>query len=116
SNLRPSFPTYWGEYNKFISADMDGNGSQDLIASDLGFGRIWIYLNDGSGNFQLPLGYSIGLGSQTAGQTIPVTVGDFNGDGLGDVAIVNWSTATLTVFVNTPAIAVYPSRVDFGTI
>ena len=64
-------------------ADMDNDGTMDLIASSFSNPKIMLFKNDGSGNFASPLTLIEKQGSASA-----LTVGNFDGDeaGLLDVA------------------------------
>jgi hypothetical protein len=74
-----------------VVADFNGDGILD-IASTTGVqdpdgaqddGSISIYLGDGDGSFSLSTTYRVGAGPRT------MVVGDFNGDGKADLAVVN---------------------------
>ena len=63
--------------------DFNGDGKLDVaMATDIGASNgIAIYLGNGDGTFQAPVGYA------TAGGSISVEVADFNGDGKQDLAV-----------------------------
>ena len=64
-------------------ADMDNDGSMDLVASSFSNPKIMLFKNDGSGNFTSPITVIEQQGSANA-----LTVGNFDGDeaGLLDIA------------------------------
>ena len=61
-------------------ADLDGNGTQDLVTANQGSAAVGVMLGNGDGTFQAVVKYS------TNGSPMSVTVGDFNSDGKQDVA------------------------------
>jgi hypothetical protein len=65
--------------------DFNGDGNADLAITNNGDNTVTVLLGDGTGNFmeQFFSPYTVGLGP--AG----IAVGDFNGDGFADLAIVN---------------------------
>lgn len=91
------------------SADLDGSGAADLAilrADDL----LSIFSANGSGSLQPAVEHAVGY--------LPVwaTPGDFNGDGVSDLAIANRGNSasstplgTVTLFLGTPGVIV-PSR------
>ena len=86
------------------SADLDGNGSPDLAATDMGMGGVGaglvILLNDGAGNLAATIEspYSLPLAGPDPGPS-DVAIADFDGDGVLDVAIVAQLEGDLHVFL-----------------
>ena len=74
-------------------ADFDGDGNLDLA-----FSNTTLLFGDGHGNFA-PDPF-IGVQSGPAGERF-VASGDFNGDGLPDLAVVDQTNSTLSIFLNT---------------
>ncbi len=56
--------------------------------------RLSVLLGNGDGTLQAATTYSVG------GNPIGITAGDFNGDGLTDLAIANYGSNTVTVLLN----------------
>jgi hypothetical protein len=77
---RPAIP-FTEQLVGLISADFNGDGRIDIIA--VGYsGSVWLLEGDGDGTFQAPVVVStVGYGAAI------VTEGDFNGDGIPDLAI-----------------------------
>ena len=77
-------------------ADFNGDGHLDLVVTSFGFSTAPIasvLLNDGAGNFTVAGTAPLGSGPQN-----PV-VGDFNGDGIPDVAVVNSFDTTVSILL-----------------
>ena len=83
--------------NPFSAAvgDFNGDGIQDVAISTSGSNKVSILLVNGSG------GFSAAAGSPFAAGTRPVSlaVGDFNGDGVQDLATANEQSNNVTVFL-----------------
>jgi hypothetical protein len=106
-----------GGPSAIVSGDFNGDGHTDLVvvnnkdvvvATAFGFrvgivstavqpepGTVSVLLGDGTGAFQAPRTFAVGLGAQS------VAAGDFNGDGHLDFAVSNNSAlASVSVFMN----------------
>jgi hypothetical protein len=76
--------------------DFNGDGKQDLaVANYLEFtsSTVSILLGDGTGNFSAPTNYTVGNGP------IFVAVGDFNGDGKQDLAVVDEFSNSVSILL-----------------
>lgn len=91
-------------------ADVNGDGKLDLIAVDQNNpAGVWTLLGNGDGTFQPPTSVAL---SGEAGNN--VTLVDLNGDGLLDIADLDYSTNTLTVYLATSA-TTYAPGVPYST-
>lgn len=78
------------------TADLNGNGSLDLVfttSSQSGPGSVSVQLGNGDGTFQAPSSYAVG------NAPVALAIGDFNGDGKPDVAVVNQADATVSLLL-----------------
>ncbi|MDY3554722.1 FG-GAP-like repeat-containing protein [Gemmata sp. JC717] len=81
-------------------ADLDADGDIDLVVALPGSHRARAYTNDGNGTFGNPVTVSTGITPSA------LALGDFNGDGLPDLASSNaTSPASVTVALNTTVVS-----------
>jgi hypothetical protein len=74
-----------------VTADLNGDGRIDLVASQALLNNVAVLLGRGDGTFQASLQTPVGLGPAA------FTTGDFNNDGRDDVASVNPNTNEVSV-------------------
>ena len=79
--------------------DFNGDGIQDLAIANGGGGDVTILLGNGSGGFSAASGSPFAVGAVP----ISVAVGDFNGDGIEDLATANYSSHNVTVLLGNGA-------------
>jgi len=70
--------------NSIVAADVNGDGKLDLVGATPNNG-VYVFIGNGDGSFQAPANYSY---DRTSGCCTGVAVGDLNGDGKPDLALV----------------------------
>ncbi|MFE5672941.1 FG-GAP-like repeat-containing protein [Agromyces sp. NPDC056523] len=101
----PSYPM--GSQPFFLqAADFNGDGYDDLVATDSPFDRVAVLLNEGDASFSATALYPAG---DDPGQ---MDVGDLNGDDLPDLALINGDINSISVLLNVnggfPTFTTYP--------
>jgi hypothetical protein len=98
--------------NSVVVGDFNGDGIQDLAtANEVGGNNITVLLGNGSGGFTVATGSPFAVGAFPAS----VAVGDFNGDGIQDLATANNGSSNITVLLG--AVAGHISQtITFGTL
>ncbi len=94
--------------NSIVVGDFNGDGIPDLAVAGESYasggedsGAVTILLGNGNGTFTLaansPL--TVGTAGPVCACTSSVAVGDFNGNGISDLAVSNFSSGTLTILM-----------------
>jgi hypothetical protein len=100
---RPVGISYPGENGPVAMAagDFTGDGRLDLAVVNYNTGTVSILLGNGDGTFRLPVDYSVGPASAAGFSQDPeaIAVGDFNGDGRLDLAVVNEGDSTVAILM-----------------
>ncbi len=78
--------------------DFNGDGKPDLAVTDDMDATVSVLLNQGGGTFSARMIYRVGSGSVS--DAASVAVGDFNGDGMLDLAVANEFDGTVSVLLN----------------
>ncbi len=90
-----------------LVGDFNGDGKSDLLVGKSN-NAVSILIGNGDGTF-LPA-VDIPVGKSERGWV----AGDFDGDGGLDVAAASVGSSAVFVALNTPMVALYPARLDFG--
>jgi len=90
-----------GNAYSVVVGDFNGDGIQDLATANSFSDNVTVLLGNGSGGFAVAAGSPITLG--TTVNPYSVVVGDFNGDGIQDLATANFSSNNVTVLLGNGA-------------
>ena len=98
-------------------ADMNADGIPDLVLANNGESTATILLGKGDGTFLPQTRYEITSPTSGGGTASPeaIVAGDFNNDGFNDFVVLN-NADNYTVYLNTPAAAVWHSTLPFPTM
>ena len=94
---QPSSVDEFSRIGLALSADLDGDGRRDLVASDWDSDQVRVYR--GLGNFQFDPAGTLTAGLMPNGGILA----DFNGDGKRDLAVANLEGNSVSVFKNAGA-------------
>ncbi|MCX6931052.1 MAG: FG-GAP-like repeat-containing protein, partial [Verrucomicrobia bacterium] len=86
-----------GDTYQVVVADLNHDGKPDLIIPGYGVNRLYTMLNNGDGTFGSTLSYN-NL-NNFGGNPISAVVGDYNHDGLLDIATVTWNWNNVAVLL-----------------
>ncbi|MCL1467457.1 DUF4347 domain-containing protein [Argonema galeatum] len=97
--------------------DFNGDGKPDLALANFNSNSTSILLNTTATGATTPT-FATNVDFPTGSNPISVSSGDFNGDGLPDLAVANYFSNTTSIFLNTTTVATTPTfatNVDFTT-
>ena len=78
-----------------VAADFNGDGIQDLAIANLSSGNVTLLLGTGTGGFRPAAASPFSVGTNP----FAMTVGDFNGDSVPDLAVANYGSNNVTVLL-----------------
>ncbi len=90
-------------------ADFNGDNASDIVTINNTLNTISILMNKGNGTFAAQVEY----GKGTATSNYPPAIADFSGDGKPDIAVVNTTDATISVFINVGN-GTFATKVDYA--
>lgn len=118
--LKQDFATATGP-NAVAIGDLDGDGKPDLaIANYGGSGSVSVYRNISTTGTITASSFSSRVDFAAGSNPVSVAIGDLNGDGKPDLAVTNFSSASVSVFRNTATSGTlntssFAAKVDFTT-
>ncbi|HEV2351742.1 MAG TPA: FG-GAP-like repeat-containing protein [Terriglobia bacterium] len=110
-NHLDSTPPRFGGLQSLTIADVNGDGHPDLVG--YGEGETNVMLGNGDGTFRGPLAYYHALNGGR------VAAGDFNSDGIPDIAITSQTFTPagtgVTLLLSAPVASIFPSSLNFAS-
>jgi hypothetical protein len=82
--------------------DLNGDGKNDMAVANYSSATVSVFLNTTSPGAATPA-FSAKTDFTTGNYPYSVSIGDFNGDGKNDMAVANWNSTSVSVFLNTTA-------------
>jgi hypothetical protein len=94
--------------------DLDGDGKLDIAATNLTSNKISMFRNTSNGNV---LSFAAKVDTSSGSSAQAIAVGDLDGDGKSEIAVVNSSAATVSVLRNTSTAGTlsFAAKVTFAT-
>jgi VCBS repeat protein len=93
-----AIPTGGTTARDVVAADFNRDGRPDIAISNLGSGNVSVFLRNAANTGFTAEGSPIAVGSTPEG----IDAGDFNGDGLADIALAVLGTNTVNVLLRQP--------------
>ena len=95
--------------------DFNGDGKLDVAVANFNGNSVTVLLGNGDGTFRAaPDCTSSSAYCATDSGPKGIATGDFNGDGKLDIAVTNWGSSTLSVFLGNGD-GTFQSKIDFQT-
>ncbi len=96
------------------TGDLDNDGKPDIAVVNVGAATVSVYRNIGVGG---TISYAPKVDFITGSQPYSVSLADYNGDGKLDLAVANYNSATVSIFMNTCTNGTisFSPKVDFTT-
>lgn len=96
-----------------VVEDLDGDGKLDIAASSLTASKVFLFRNTSIGD---EMTFATRVDSAVGGSAQSVAVGDLDGDGKPDLAIVNSSAGTVSILRNLSTVGTlaFSSRIIFS--
>ncbi|CAF4880835.1 unnamed protein product [Rotaria sp. Silwood1] len=91
-----TFSTGVGSYPIWVAVgDFNNDTRPDIAVANFGSNTVGVFLGNGNGTFAAQMTFSTGVGSYP----ISVAVGDFNQDTRADIAVANYGSNTVGIFL-----------------
>ncbi len=114
-NPKTDFATGSSPYSVSIG-DLDSDGKADLVVTNSSSNTISVFRNTSTGpSF---ISYAAKVDFTTDSEPTSVAIGDLDGDGKNDLAVTNYTSNTISIFMNTSTgvgSISYASKIDFTT-
>ena len=78
-----------------VTSDFNGDGNPDIAAGNFSSGSVSVLLGNGAGGFTTAAGSPFAVGSSPES----IAIGDFNGDGIADIAVANTGGTSVSVLL-----------------
>jgi hypothetical protein len=112
-DIKIDFATGINPYS-IVAGDIDGDGKQDLAVANRGSNSISIFRNTSTTGL---ISFAAKVDVTTGANPQQVAMGDIDGDGKPDLAVVNSTGASFSVLGNAsiPGTVSFPAKLDFAT-
>ena len=117
--LKVDFATGSSPYSVAIG-DLDGDGKPDLAVANYGSNTVSVFRNTSTSGSLSISSFAAKVDFTTGTSPASVSIGDLDGDGKPDLAVVNYGSTTVSVFRNTASsgsitTGSFAAKVDFAT-
>ena len=118
-SLSPRLDIKTGQHPMSLSVgDFNGDGKPDIAVVNYEANTVSIFLNTTKPGDTIPA-FSTKADFPTGERPISISTGDFNGDGKLDIAVANYKSNTISIFLNVTtqgsATPSFRTRVDYAT-